>query len=108
MRVKNLNGTSQRTCKCGSWLKHWENFGGCVTTICSVVNCGEIAEVGGHVQKIGNDNRWYIIPLCKSCNNKKGEELEIYDDIKLVSANVSETCGKGVGECDLDRLFNFK
>ena len=28
MKVKNLNGTSQRTCKCGSWLKHWEKFSG--------------------------------------------------------------------------------
>ena len=56
MIVKNLNGTSQRTCKCGSWLKHWENFSGRSAKKCSV--CGKNAEVGGHVQKIGNDDRW--------------------------------------------------
>ena len=109
MKVKNLNGTSQRTCTCGSWLKHWENFGGCSATFCSVIDCSNIAEVGGHVQKADeNDKKWYIIPLCKSCNNKRGGELEIYDDTKLVFANVSETCGENIGECDLDRLFNFK
>jgi len=96
MRVKNLNGTSQRTCECGSWLKHWENFGEDIAIICSVVNCGGDAEVGGHVQKIGNDNKWYIIPLCKSCNAKFGQELNIDNDTKLVSANVSKTCGKSV------------
>jgi hypothetical protein len=108
MRVKNLNGTTQRTCKCGSWLKHWENFGGCFATICSVDGCNNDAEVGGHVQKVGSDNKWYIIPLCKSCNNKRGEELEIDDNTELVSANVSETCEKGIGECDFEKLFDFK
>ena len=64
--------------------------------------------MGGHVQKVGSDNKWYIIPLCKSCNNKRGEELEIDDNTELVSANVSETCGKGIGECDFEKLFDFK
>ena len=37
------------------------------------------------------------------CNNKRGEELEIDDDTILVSANVSETCGKA----DLTGLYKF-
>ena len=28
MRVKNINGTSAYTCKCGSWLDHWKKFSG--------------------------------------------------------------------------------
>ena len=39
-------------------------------------------------------NRWYIIPLCKSCNNKRGQQLKISNDAELASANVSETCGR--------------
>ncbi len=28
MKIKNINGTSQAKCSCGSWLKHWQNFSG--------------------------------------------------------------------------------
>ena len=40
------------------------------------------------------DKNWYIVPLCSACNNKKGQDLDIWDGASLVSANVSETCGK--------------
>jgi len=26
MKVNNVNGTSDNTCKCGSWLEHWKNL----------------------------------------------------------------------------------
>ncbi len=26
MKIKNINGTSDNTCTCGSWLKHWEKL----------------------------------------------------------------------------------
>ncbi len=44
--------------------------------------------------RIDTDSNWYIIPLCKTHNGEKGKSLIISDNIKLVSANVSETCGK--------------
>ena len=96
MKVKNINGTSTITCKCGSWLDHWKNFSGqLLSSFCSEVTCMQRAEVGAHVQKdSATDKSWYIVPLCKVHNAKTGDSIYIIDDIKLVSANVSETCGK--------------
>lgn len=96
MEIKNINGTSEKTCECGSWINHWEKFSGEeLPSKCPVIGCNNKPEVGAHVQKDEkNDNNWYIIPLCKNCNNKKGETLQVENNIKLVSANVSKTCGK--------------
>ena len=98
MKVKNINGTSDNTCKCGSWLEHWKKFGGgSVPTYCSESEstCIQKPEVGAHVQKDSStDNSWYIIPLCNTHNSQTGKTLKVNDDVKLVSANVSETCGK--------------
>ena len=96
MKVNNINGTSQNVCKCGSWLDHWKKFSGqAFPTYCSEKSCTQKPEVGAHVQKDSSyDTNWYIVPLCKGCNGKTGNSLEISDSVKLVSANVSETCGK--------------
>jgi hypothetical protein len=96
MKVKNINGTSDNACKCGSWLKHWLNYSGqSLPNYCPEKSCTNKPEVGAHVQKdSANDSSWYIIPLCKTCNAKYGQAIEISDSIKLVSANVSLKCGK--------------
>jgi hypothetical protein len=96
MRVKNINGTSASSCKCNSWLEHWVKFSmQPLPPYCSEINCFDNPEVGAHVQKDSpSDDNWYIIPLCKTHNAKTGESLIIGDYIRLVSANVSETCGK--------------
>lgn len=95
-RVKNINGTSDTTCKCGSWLQHWENFSGETTTYCIAIDCLEKDLVGAHVQKANSlDDKWYIIPLCKKHNAHTGE-LNVSDNYKFVSANKSETCEKKV------------
>lgn len=96
MRINNINGTSQNICKCGSWLEHWKNFSGQpLPTSCPVSNCYEKPEVGAHVQKDSIlDKAWYIVPLCKTHNRETDKSLTISDNIKLVSANVSETCVK--------------
>jgi hypothetical protein len=95
MKVKNINGTSQNTCKCGSWLNHWKKFSGQSIIYCPVDNCLEMIEVGAHVQKDSStDSSWYIIPLCKKHNGETGKALNISDSVMLVSANVSSTCGK--------------
>lgn len=52
-RVKNINGTSQNTCKCGSWLKHWEKFSGQTANCCGVIGCQRTDVVGAHVQESG-------------------------------------------------------
>lgn len=94
IKVKNLNGTSDNTCRCGSWLRHWEKYGGGTATLCSEETCTKKAEVGAHVQKdSNNDQKWYIIPLCQE-HNKSDKALTIFENTKFVSANTKETCAK--------------
>lgn len=96
--VKNLNGTSDNQCKCGSWIKHYAQFSDfdeMKILLCSVIDCKNPSLIGGHVQKVNDENNhWYIVPLCKTCNGNKNHDFEIYqNDEGLASANVSETCG---------------
>lgn len=93
MKVKNINGTSQNTCKCGSWLQHWKNFSGQTATICRAKGCSRSDIKGAHVQKdVSYDSNWYIVPFCSEHNMSK-ESVELVDGTNLVSANVSQTCG---------------
>jgi len=95
MQVHNLNGTAPNKCDCGSWLVHWQRFSGQTANHCVVIGCTNPHTVGGHVQKGSiSDRGWYIIPLCSSCNAKRGETFSIYDDVELVSVNVNITCRK--------------
>lgn len=94
MKLTNINGTSDNTCECSSWLEHWKTFGGLYSvSMCAVEGCKEKAEVGAHVQKAGSDD-WYIVPLCKSHNAERGGSISVADSTKLAPANVSQTCGK--------------
>lgn len=96
MKVKNINGTSNNTCKCLSWIEHWKKFSGeSIPNYCPESGCTKQPEVGAHVQKDSStDTGWYIIPLCKSHNNQTGESLDVSNYVTLISANVSTTCGK--------------
>ena len=95
MKVKNINGTSENTCKCNSWLAHWEKFSGEKANTCVEASCMEKATLGAHVQKsTSTDSHWYIVPFCSSHNSQKGQELSLYNAPTLISANVSKTCGK--------------
>ena len=94
MIVKNLNNTAKNKCKCGKWFKHWKKFSKMTIKNCVVVGCQNIAEHGGHVQIGTKSNEWFIIPICRKCNAKKGEYLNIDSNIVPVPANVSKTCGK--------------
>ena len=48
--------------------------------------------VGGHIIKIGTEDRCrYIVPLCSSCNNTKNLEFEVKES-DLVSANCENCC----------------
>lgn len=95
MKVKNIGGTSDNTCTCGSWLEHWKrNGGGTIPKWCQEKSCIKPPTVGAHVQKDSETDRsWYIVPLCDR-HNKKQTELELMTGAVLVSANVKETCGK--------------
>lgn len=74
MFVKNVSGSSRFPAPSGysSWLEYWEDkTGGQKAYYCSADNCNERILVGAHVQKAyGDDKRWYIVPLCPSCNKR--------------------------------------
>ncbi len=94
MKLKNINGTSDNKCACGSWIKHWEKFSGQSTCYCQAKGCLNVDVVGAHVQKANSsDDNWYIYPLCNAHNKHTGE-LEVSSTYKLVSANKQKTCEK--------------
>ncbi len=96
MKIRNINGTSDTTCRCGSWLNHWKNFSRqALPSYCPAANCLNKDLLGAHVQKGGAslDQKWYIYPLC-GAHNKHTGELEVSDAYSLVSANKKETCEK--------------
>ena len=86
--------TSDKTCNCGSWLKHWEKFSGQTTGFCQVNNCLNKDLVGAHVKYAnGIDNNTIIYPICNA-HNQSTEIMDVSDSYKLVSANKKETCEK--------------
>ena len=78
-RVKNVNGSSHFANPAGydSWLDYWEDKSGKTAKRCSATDChllGRSNLVGAHVQKVNSyDNNWYIVPLCRGCNNRTDE-----------------------------------
>ncbi len=95
MIVTNINGTSDNSCSCGSWLRHWLKFNTgrqSIPTICPACKNNRV-EVGAHVQKSeSTDKSWYIVPLCKACNGKSADTKLDIGKCSLASANKSLTC----------------
>jgi len=91
--ITNINGVSDNTCKCGNWLKHWQNFSRQrIQIYCPVMGCYQKDLIGARVQKAYCvDQKWYIIPLC-SRHNASTTDLDVSDTITFVSTNISETC----------------
>ena len=90
MKVKNINGSSRFPAPSGydSWLDYWERKSGERATYCGASGCWRTDLVGAHVQKVGGyDNRWYITPLCKSCN-QRSDEFEVYTTLVPVPSNL--------------------
>ena len=74
MIIKNAKNTKDLTPPSfySSWLEYWESHKK-FSLFCSCKDCNNLAEVGGHVQKIyQNDKKLYIVPLCQKCNSKTG------------------------------------
>jgi hypothetical protein len=95
MRVKNLGGATQNTHSSAGWLALWEKLSGQNAFICFVKGCIRRPSVGGQVQKDSStDKNWYVIPLCVDCSKKKGQDLDIWDEAGLVSANAGEATEK--------------
>jgi hypothetical protein len=91
--VKNLRGTSELSCKCGTWLRHWERGSGRSAAICWVSGCAKSPDAGAHVKKVGTgDEARYIVPMCQA-HNMTDETLTLSDGAPLVPANKQKTCG---------------
>lgn len=91
-KVTNIPNTSDRTCPCGTWISHWENFSGTEGEMCSAVGCVERNVLGAHVRKVGAEDRnEYIIPFCDS-HNKRNDEILVRNATVFISANKNLTC----------------
>ena len=72
MKVVNVNGSSRWSVPSGytSWLDYWKAYKGNVSYCCAS-NCFGTDLVGAHVRKYNStDQHVYIVPLCRSCNNR--------------------------------------
>ena len=76
IKVKNKKGTSDKTPPAGyaSWLVFWEKKKGKKATKCEVLSCSGNPDLGGHVIKVGEGNKEYILPMCTKCNNQPDDE----------------------------------
>ncbi len=89
MRVKNVNGSGRFSAPAGyrSWVEYWAKKTGSKSFFCSASNCFSSNLVGAHVQKANStDNRWYIIPLCSSCNQRT-DTFEVSGTLVPVPSN---------------------
>ena len=90
MKVKNVNGSSRFPAPTGynSWLDYWKAQTGKSVTYCSVDGCTGRDLVGAHVQKANStDKCYYIVPLCRSCNQRT-DEFEVSQTLVPVPSNL--------------------
>jgi len=75
--VKNKKGTADKTPPTSylSWLDFWEKKKGKKATKCEALLCSGKPDVGGHVIKVGEGGKEYILPLCFGHNNKSENEI---------------------------------
>ena len=108
MVLHNRNGTSDTSPECpncGPWVRHWEALTRALRPEagdCAVEGCNGLDKEGNkqpiegcHVNiKDDDDERVFIIPLCKGCNGKHGKEIVLGRAMKLAWANFTETCSR--------------
>lgn len=95
MKIVNVTGSSKVSAKAPSpnksWLMYWERNANFTLALDTYYKCPACDKSflrknfdGCHVQKANNtfDRKWYIVPLCDSCN-QSSSTLEI-GDVKLV------------------------
>ena len=84
--VKNKKGTADKEPPEGydSWLDFWEKKKGKKATQCEVMRCNGSPDLGGHVIKVGEGSKEYILPMCSACNNKPEDEVFKAWDTDLV------------------------
>ena len=77
IEVKNKKGTGEKNppSDYDSWLDFWEKKKGKKATECEVLLCKGKPDLGGHVVKVKEGSKEYILPMCYSCNNKPEDEV---------------------------------
>ena len=77
IEVKNKKGTSDKNPPSGysSWLDFWEKKKAKKANTCEVLHCNGKPDMGGHVIKVGEGGKEYILPMCSECNNKPDDEI---------------------------------
>ncbi len=82
MRIKNVKGSSKVSpnppAGYDSWLDYWEQNSGIYLDKNTLYKCPACGKSfyrknfdGCHVQKANSiDRKWYIMPLCDSCNHR--------------------------------------
>lgn len=78
MKIKNINGSSSDRFKNPpqgyySWIFYYKDkcgYSDIVSPSCANILHNSIpADVGAHVRKAdSSDGKWYIVPLCETCN----------------------------------------
>ncbi len=89
--VRNAIETSEKTCPCNSWLKHWEAYKGRRANLCSVKGCGDQASDGAHVQH--SNGVVEIVPMCHEHNCQFGKILSVRKIELGVNCNTRLRCG---------------
>ncbi|MFI5369628.1 MAG: hypothetical protein ACHQ1F_11530 [Spirochaetia bacterium] len=90
MKVKNLNGALHSMMSSSGGLSHWETVSRQNAWMCFAKGCIRRPSVVGLVQKdILLDKTWYLVPLCDDCNQKQGQDLDIWDAPLLIGRDQS-------------------
>ena len=90
--VKNIQRSSDKSCNCSSWIKHWEHFTGKRALVCAALGCAKTDIVGAHVRRTDlHLDSHYIVPFCSEHNKETGE-IQLSETQQLVSANKQLTC----------------
>jgi len=91
MRVKNVNGSSRFPAPAGysSWLDYWNQNASHRAFRCGATDCHHRGDlVGAHVQKANStDQKWYIVPLCASCNHRT-DIFDVDEELVPVPSNL--------------------
>lgn len=90
-KVKNVNGSSRFSAPAGydSWIEYWEAQTKEKASSCGATDCSNKKDLEGcHVQKVlGNDQHYYITPLCSACN-KRTDEFYVNSELVPVPSNL--------------------
>ena len=80
-KIRNMRGTSNLGCSCGTWIDHYHNHSATKATGCSVAGCDGPAALGAHVYYAdGIDPSQYIVPMCHQCNSSD-DDMPLRPDV---------------------------